>query len=95
MRFQKVKMVLDFTVPTDPQQYGSRNTDAPWKTYAEHDMKQYLKDAEDIPEEYRCTARLGDISFDWLEEFESYSQLRLPPHGVPGVQRLLDELEDE
>lgn len=36
MRFQKVKMVLDFTVPTDPKQYGSRNTDAPWEKYAEH-----------------------------------------------------------
>ena len=75
MRYQKVNMVVGFTVPIGEQHYGERTTEAPWKRYAEHDMLEHLKDIEGIPEIYRETADrwseyCPEISFEWLEEFE-------------------------
>jgi len=70
MKYQKVNMLIQFKVPVGKEYYGFRNTDAPWKRYAIHDMRQYIKDAEDIPEQYRNTVTYLDHSFDWLDEYE-------------------------
>jgi len=75
MRYQKVKMVVEFVVPVGKEHYGSRTTQASWKKYAEHDMLEHLKDSEDIPDVYRETVDRWSgsspkVSFEWLEEFE-------------------------
>ena len=75
MRYEKVKMVVEFIVPIGEEHYGPRTTQAHWKRYAEHDMLEQLKDIEDIPEIYRETADrwsqpCAEISFVWLGEFE-------------------------
>jgi len=40
----------------------TRDIEAHWQKYAEHDILQYLKDIEDIPEECRGT-ECADVSF--------------------------------
>ena len=71
MKYQRVNMIITFTVPVGREYYGDRATESDWRQYAEHDMHEHLKDLEDIPDLYRCTADRGGDSFEWLEEFES------------------------
>jgi hypothetical protein len=86
-------MALNFIVVADPRPYGLQASDDSWKEAAEHHMRQHLKDWEDIPDEYTSLARqLGDISFDWREEFES---LKFPPYRDFDIQRWLEEYEEE
>lgn len=70
MKYQKVNMVVRFVVPVGTEYYAER-ADAPWKRYAEHDMRLRLKDIEDIPEVYQHTVYCSDNYFEWLEEFDS------------------------
>ena len=96
MRFQKVTMTLNFIVVADPGAYGLRDSNDSWKEAAEHHMRQYLKDWEDIPDGYTFLARqVDDVSFDWREEFESERRLNLPPFGDFDVQRWLEEYDEE
>ncbi|MEW6033512.1 MAG: hypothetical protein AB1603_01500 [Chloroflexota bacterium] len=77
MRWQRVRMVLEFDVPVGREHYRERNNEAPWRRLAEHDMKQWIRDAEDVPEVYRCCADMQpDISFEWLHEFERRNDRR-------------------
>ena len=95
MRFQKVTMAVNFIVVADPKPYGLRASDDSWKEAAEHHMRQYLKEREDIPEDFTFLARqLDDVSFDWREEFESESRLKLV-FGDFDIQHWLEEYEEE
>lgn len=75
MTYQKVKMVVEFTVPVGEEHYGLRTAQAHWKQYAEHDMLEHLKAPEDITDVYReavnrRSAYSPRVSFEWLDEFE-------------------------
>jgi len=68
-------MIVEFIVPAGREHYGPRTTEAHWKEYAEHDMLQHLKDAEEVPSVYRdivggCSGHSPEVSFEWLEESE-------------------------
>ena len=71
MKYQKVNMVVRFVVPVGREYYGDRSTETPWKRYAEHDMRQYIKDIEDIQDSYLHTTSYTADSFEWLEEFDN------------------------
>ncbi|MBI4340252.1 MAG: hypothetical protein HY680_09940 [Chloroflexi bacterium] len=77
MKAQRVRMILEFDVPVGREHYGPRVTEAPWRRLAEHDMKQWIRDSEDVPEVYRYCAHIhSDVSFEWLQEFEKEDRIR-------------------
>ena len=66
MKFQKVKMIVEFNAPVGHDAY-SRGTSLPWQKYAEHDMLNYLKDHSDFVDHY---VYIDTIKFEWGNEFE-------------------------
>ena len=71
MRCQRVRMILEFDVPVGREHYGDRNAEASWQRFAQHDMTQWIRDAEEVPDISVFTSHMrSKIAFEWLEESE-------------------------
>jgi len=67
MKFQKVKMVVEFDVPVGREAYSPRFIGHPWQEFAEHDMLDHLKECDAMADRF---VFVSDVDFEWGKKFE-------------------------